>query len=194
MPVDCQKLIILDTRFGFFGLIFQGSTVLHLSLGHTTRKNAKDALRRAVAVSNPREISEPPLAMRRLVAQLLAYTEGAPKRFNRVRIDADTLTPFARRVMQACRNIPYGHSITYGGLAHRAGSPGAARAVGSVMAKNRFPLIVPCHRVVAAGGRLGGFSAAGGQGLKRRLLQMEARVCGGGTVDRDRGRETIDIC
>ena len=130
--------------------------------------------------------------MRRLVAQLVSYTEGAPQRFDRVRIDADTLTPFARRVMQACRNIPYGHSITYGGLARRAGSPGAARAVGSVMAKNRFPLIVPCHRVVAAGGRLGGFSAAGGQGLKRRLLQMEARVCGGEAVDTE--SEKMDIC
>ena len=192
MPVDCQKLIILDTRIGFFGLIFQGSMVLQLSLSHTTRKNAKDALRRAVAGSNPYEISEAPLAMRRLVTQLLAYTQGVPQRFDSVQIDADALTPFARRVMQACRKIPYGHSITYGGLARRAGSPGAARAVGSVMAKNRFPLIVPCHRGVAAGGRLGGFSAAGGRSLKRRLLQLEARIFGGKTVDK--GSETIEIC
>ena len=77
------------------------------------------------------------------------------------------------RVIAACRRIPWGETRSYGDLATECGSPGAARAVGSVMAKNRYPLIVPCHRVLAAGGDIGGYSAADGLVMKRRLLAAE---------------------
>jgi methylated-DNA-[protein]-cysteine S-methyltransferase len=80
-------------------------------------------------------------------------------------------TPFARAVWQATAAIPYGETRTYGELARAAGSPGAARAVGGAMAKNPLPLVIPCHRVVGAGGRIGGFSP--GVSLKRCLLAHE---------------------
>ncbi len=78
--------------------------------------------------------------------------------------------------MAACRRIPWGQTRSYAQLAAVAGRPGAARAVGSVMAKNRVPLVVPCHRVIASSGQLGGYSAPQGLSLKRRLLAMESGV------------------
>ena len=79
-------------------------------------------------------------------------------------------------MVMECRKIPYGKTLSYGQLAAKAGRPGAARAVGNHMAGNRTPIIVPCHRVLPSGGGLGGFSAAGGVALKRRLLEMELSV------------------
>jgi len=182
MPVDCQKLLILDTQFGFFSLIFQASTVLHLSLGHVSRADIRRAFqdRRLAQFRAPLcEVSDPPnAAIFRLVDQLTRYTAGHREAFARVRIDSRGLTPFTLRVIAACQKIPYGQTVTYGELARSSGSPRGARSVGTVMAQNRFPLLVPCHRVVAAGGRLGGFSAAGGQGLKQQLLEMEAAASG----------------
>ncbi len=79
---------------------------------------------------------------------------------------------FSRDVLRACAQIPYGETRSYGELAVMAGKPGAARAVGQVMARNPLPLFVPCHRVIAADGSLGGFG--GGLEMKRRLLRLEA--------------------
>jgi O-6-methylguanine DNA methyltransferase len=84
-------------------------------------------------------------------------------------------TPFQRRVWREISKIPYGGLTSYGLIARSMGKPRAARAVGNCMAGNRTPLVVPCHRVVAAHGRLGRFSAPGGSRTKRRLLAMEAR-------------------
>jgi methylated-DNA-[protein]-cysteine S-methyltransferase len=77
-------------------------------------------------------------------------------------------------VLQACRKIAPGKTLTYAELADKVGSPGAARAVGNCMARNRFPLIIPCHRVVGSNGHLGGYSAAEGIPFKKRLLELEA--------------------
>jgi methylated-DNA-[protein]-cysteine S-methyltransferase len=90
-----------------------------------------------------------------------------------VALDLTHLSAFQNRVVRNCRRISRGRVRSYGELAAAAGSPGAARAVGSVMARNRFPIIVPCHRVVASGGSLGGFSARDGVSMKRRMLEME---------------------
>jgi methylated-DNA-[protein]-cysteine S-methyltransferase len=108
-----------------------------------------------------------------LVDDLCRFAAGEPIDFSEVPLDLDHLTPFGRSVVAACRQIRWGKVRSYGQLAAQCGSPGAARAVGTVMAKNRFPLIVPCHRVLAAGGALGGYSAPDGLEMKRRLLAME---------------------
>jgi methylated-DNA-[protein]-cysteine S-methyltransferase len=102
--------------------------------------------------------------------------EGEPDEFSDIEIDLDHLTPFAQRIVTFCRRIPWGQTLSYGQLAKVSGRSGAARAVGSVMARNRTPIIVPCHRVIASGGRLGGFSAPQGIKLKRRLLAVESVV------------------
>ena len=182
MPVDCQKLVILDTPLGFLGLVFKGSKVLHLSLGHKTRKALKQAISRSYnlrADGSICEESEPQnRQMQDLVDRLHRYTEGEVEDFRDVALDFGDVTPFTRRVLRACQKIPYGKTISYAMLAERAGSPRAARSAGTVMANNRFPLLVPCHRVVTAGRRLGGFSAPGGLTLKRQLLSLEASTCG----------------
>jgi methylated-DNA-[protein]-cysteine S-methyltransferase len=117
-------------------------------------------------------------ADRRLAAEVLdslvRMVAGEPVSLVDVPVNLAHLSPFQRRVVAACRAIPFGSTRSYGELAQAAGSPGAARAVGQVMAANRLPLIVPCHRVLGAGGRLGGFSAPSGVALKRQLLAIEA--------------------
>ena len=106
-----------------------------------------------------------------LERELIAYFAGQPVNFT-VPLAPAGLTPFQVRVLEQCRLIPYGEVRTYGWLAARVGKPGAARAVGQAMARNPLPLLIPCHRVVAADG-LGGFG--GGLALKARLLDQERR-------------------
>ncbi len=91
--------------------------------------------------------------------------------FSDVKLDLEDYTPFQLAVVAALRRVPYGEVVTYGELAALAGYPNAQRATGSVCAHNRFPLVVPCHRVVSATG-IGGYGASGVE-VKRRLLELE---------------------
>jgi methylated-DNA-[protein]-cysteine S-methyltransferase len=108
-----------------------------------------------------------------VLRQIAEYAAGKRRRFE-TPLDwslAQARGAFPRRVLGELAKVRFGHTLSYGELASRAGSPGAARAVGGVMAKNPIPLVVPCHRVLAAGGKIGGFT--GGLGLKRALLKLE---------------------
>lgn len=109
-----------------------------------------------------------------LIERFQDFATGHQLGFSDIRIDETWMTPFQKRVIKHCRKIKYGKTLAYGELATKSGSPNAARAVGSVMANNRFPLIVPCHRVIASGGRIGGFSSIDGISMKQRLLAMES--------------------
>ncbi|MHB9026725.1 MAG: methylated-DNA--[protein]-cysteine S-methyltransferase [Armatimonadota bacterium] len=101
---------------------------------------------------------------------LNAYLHGRPIPAD-LPVDLDGLPPFARRVLDACRQIPYGQTMTYAQLAAAIGQPRAARAVGGALARNPVPVIIPCHRVLGAGGQLTGF--LGGLEWKRALLEHE---------------------
>jgi methylated-DNA-[protein]-cysteine S-methyltransferase len=103
--------------------------------------------------------------------RLRRYFQGERVDFSDVSLDLEGYSPFRRAMLLAARQIPHGEVATYGELAQMVGSPGAARAVGTAMSKNRTPIVVPCHRVIAAGGALGGFS--GGLDWKRELLALE---------------------
>jgi methylated-DNA-[protein]-cysteine S-methyltransferase len=150
-------------------------TLLHLTFGHASAAEALAALRSAPAG----DALVPDIADEDwnadLVNRLQAYAAGGADDFLDVPLDLANLRPFQRNVVVHCRHIPLGQTRTYGELAALAGSPGAARAVGNVMAANQTPLVVPCHRVVAAGDRIGQYSAAGGRRMKLRLLETEAR-------------------
>ncbi len=108
-----------------------------------------------------------------LVERLQAFAAGSPESFDDISLNMARFTPFQQRVVARCRRIGFGQTLTYGQLAAQAGHRGAARAVGQVMATNRFPIVVPCHRVIGSSGGLGGFSAPDGIRMKRRLLRSE---------------------
>ncbi len=162
-------LVVLPSDLGWMGLVASGRTLRHLTFGHGSAEEAVAAI--------PRHLTENARASRGnspLVRRLQAYASGARDQFRDIEVDPGPLTDFQRRVLRRCRRIPYGKTLTYGELAAQAGHPGAARAVGNCMAANPVPLIIPCHRVVASGGKLGGYSAVGGLKMKRRLLELEA--------------------
>lgn len=115
--------------------------------------------------------------LERALGQLADYFRGQRSSFE-LPLDESGLSAFARAVHHELVKVPYGTVISYAELAARAGSPRAARAVGSVMANNPFPLLVPCHRVVNADGRIGRYSAADGSTTKRWLIDFERRLAG----------------
>ncbi len=174
MPVthELHTLVVFPSSLGWMAIISSGSVLKGLTFAHRSPQAARAALARPLT-----SLASPDTWQRRLVARLQAYASGEEMDFRDVRIDAGLSTDFQRRVVHLCRQIPWGKTLTYGQLAASAGRPGAARAVGNRMAANRLPLVVPCHRVVAADGRLGGFSAPGGVRLKRRLLDLESACC-----------------
>jgi methylated-DNA-[protein]-cysteine S-methyltransferase len=116
----------------------------------------------------------PPAAVADAIAAVRDYFAGRPVDFTGVALDLATEEPFFARVYDAVRRIGWGTTTTYGSLARDLGAPPEdARAVGQAMAKNPVPLLIPCHRVLAAGGRPGGFSAPGGARTKLRMLALE---------------------
>lgn len=166
-----ERTTAFETELGWIAALWQGGKLARLTFGHGSSDGALEAIDR-LGIESPRLAH----AHRALVARLQAYTRGARDEFSDVPVLLAGLTQFAQRVVGICRDIGYGDTITYGQLAALAGSPGAARAVGNVMAANRIPLVVPCHRVVGSAGSLGGFSAPSGLCMKRRLLEIEGSL------------------
>ena len=117
------------------------------------------------------------------VAQMLErYFQGEQVNFTGIPVDLGGLTAFRRSVLAAARNLLYGDVCSYGRLADECGSPHAARAIGGALAANPVPVVIPCHRIVAANGCLTGFSALGGVSTKMTLLQMEGVAFKGARV------------
>ena len=119
---------------------------------------------------------EPRAGSHPLGDRLTSYFAGADASFDDVELDLEGWTPFQRAVLETLRAVPRGEVVAYGELAALAGYPGAARAAGTFCARNRFPIVVPCHRVVGADG-LGSYGSLG-LGYKRRLLELEGAALG----------------
>jgi len=112
-----------------------------------------------------------------VVHQLRAYFAGERRSFD-IRVDLSGISSFQRNVLMAAASVPAGQVVSYGEIARRIGQPGSSRAVGQALGRNPIPIVIPCHRVIAAGGRIGGYG--GGLARKRRLLRLEgARAVGG---------------
>ncbi|MSR58990.1 MAG: methylated-DNA--[protein]-cysteine S-methyltransferase [Planctomycetaceae bacterium] len=175
-----SSLSIFPTILGWCGIVGQKDRVQALLIGHFDDAGVRDAVTQRLFDScgdgSLTEFDWHP----RLRERLIRYASGKTVTFDDIQLDLPQGTQFQKRVLAMTRKIPYGQTLTYGDLADRAGSPRAARAVGSVMASNRFPIVIPCHRVVASGGKLGGFSAPQGIDLKARLLAMEAETVASG--------------
>lgn len=116
---------------------------------------------------------EPPPFVREAMSGIVDHLERGDRDLREIRLDWEGVPPFHRRVYEAARSIPVGATTSYGELATRIGAPGAARAVGQALAKNPYLLVIPCHRILASSGRLGGFSAIGGVATKAHLLSLE---------------------
>lgn len=174
---------------GWIGIIGSERGVRFLTFGHDNRQQVQAALdfdntrsvRKAVPPSDGFLLADCPSGFDREPEQCLEsaqellerYASGEPVDLTVLPIDLPPLTRFQQRVVATLQRVGYGKTISYRQLAEEAGSRGAARAVGNLMARNRIPLIIPCHRVIGSGGRLGGFSAPQGISMKRRLLEME---------------------
>jgi len=120
--------------------------------------------------------AQPSPAVRRAIEGIGALLRGEPSELERVALDLEGLAPFQRRVYEAARAIPPGQTQSYGEVARRLGDAGLARAVGQALGRNPLAILIPCHRVLAADGRLGGFSANGGVATKQRMLALESAV------------------
>jgi methylated-DNA-[protein]-cysteine S-methyltransferase len=164
---------LFDTAIGRCGLAWGGRGVVGVQLPERTDQATQARLLQRCPTAEP---AAPPPAIQRTVEALVALLRGEPSDLSGAVLDPTGLTPFERRVYEVARTIPPGATLTYGQIAARLGAPAEAREVGQAMGRNPFPLIVPCHRVVAAGGKLGGFSANGGVATKRRLLAIEGAL------------------
>ena len=157
-----------DSKLGWMAASWHEGLLARLTFGHSSPHAAVASL----AVDHEPGKATP--SINSLIKRLQSFANGdRSDDFLDVALMVTDKTPFQQVVIERCRRIPRGETLSYGELAAAVGHPRAARAVGSVMAANRFPLIVPCHRVVAVGGALGGFSAPDGIHMKRRLLTLE---------------------
>jgi methylated-DNA-[protein]-cysteine S-methyltransferase len=162
---------LFDTPIGRCGIVWSelGIALLQLPEGRELATRARVLQRFPDAISG-----SPPPAVQRAIAAVDALLGGQPSDLASIELDMRTVPPFHQRVYDAAREIPPGQTLSYGQLAARLGAPGSARAVGQALGRNPFAIIVPCHRVLAANGRVGGFSATGGITTKLRLLTCEA--------------------
>lgn len=126
----------------------------------------------------------PPPQVQHAINDIVALLRGEASDLSSVALDMNGVPEFHRRVYDAARTILPGKTLSYGDIARQVGVPGAARAVGQALGRNPFPIVVPCHRVLAAGGKIGGFSAQGGVATKRRMLAIESAWINGDPAHR----------
>ena len=166
---DIATLSAFPTPLGWMGLLGAADELVRIYVGFRSTQSVRAAA----------ELVHPSVRhgdwSSELRSRFEAYAEGELIDFADVQIRLPAMTLFRQQIIAATRRLGYGETASYGELARRVGHPGAARAVGTAMSTNRFPILIPCHRVLAAGGKLGGYTAPSGTDLKQRLLKMEAR-------------------
>jgi methylated-DNA-[protein]-cysteine S-methyltransferase len=184
---------VFPSDLGWMAIAWSGDRLARFTFGHPSAAAAIASLE-ADGQFAASDAASPPAWIVQLAARLQSYAAGNEEQFDDVPLDLSHLSAFQNRVVRTCRRISRGRVRSYGELAAASGSPGAARAVGNVMAQNRFPIIVPCHRVVGSAGSLGGFSARDGISMKQRMLAMEgARVRGHREARNPPARETVRL-
>lgn len=164
--IEWQINPVVDSRTGTSNVVF---AVNRLTFGHRIRGELKDHWQ--CEFPHKATLSR---EQRKVIEKISQYASGKNVGLSNIPVTLSDRTRFQQSVLRACQRVRWGQTISYGELAAAAGSPNSARAVGNVMANNRTPLIIPCHRVLASGGRIGGFTAPGGLDTKRRLLELES--------------------
>ena len=171
MGETAQHYLIFETASGFCGIAWNDVGITRFRL--PTR--SAEASKRILLLRMPAaEFGEPTPEVVEAIAAVKRYFEGKETDFSGFNLDLSDQDSFFKQIYDAARQVRWGHTTTYGRLAKEVGAePEAARDVGQAMAKNPVGLIIPCHRVLAAGGKVGGFSAPGGWQTKMRMLELE---------------------
>lgn len=168
--MEAIRYALFDTAVGRCALAWSDAGLVAVQLPEASAAHAHQRLQQrfpGAAEATPGD------AVAGAISAIVSLLEGGQADLAGIPLDLSRVPQFHRRVYAEARAIAPGHTLTYGELAARVGAPGAARAVGQAMGRNPFPIVVPCHRVLAAGGRVGGFSAHGGIATKLRLLGIE---------------------
>jgi methylated-DNA-[protein]-cysteine S-methyltransferase len=161
---------LFDTAVGRCAVVWRGALIVRVLLPAASEAH----MREAVARSFPGAASaEPPAAVARVIDKIVALCRGEAARFDDAPLDRSSIEPFAARVYAILESVAFGDTTTYGAVAEALGDRSLSRAVGAALGANPFPIVIPCHRVTAAGGAMGGFSAPGGAATKRKLLEIE---------------------
>ncbi|ESZ04578.1 methylated-DNA--[protein]-cysteine S-methyltransferase [Mesorhizobium sp. M1060] len=165
---------VLETVIGFMGIAWSEKGLIRLCLPERSREAVERRLMRhaGVAANTTANIGQPQWVVE-LIASIKAYATGEDVDFSGVPVDLDGVDDFRLAIYDAARKLHYGETTTYGELAKRAGQAGLPRETGAALGANPVPLVIPCHRILAAGGKIGGFSAPGGSATKEKMLAME---------------------
>lgn len=167
-----MQFVLFDTAVGAVGIVWGDHGVLGVQLPEGSGAATRSRLTRFHPGAEETTAAPPP-DVQRAIDGIVALLSGEPDDLRDVPLDLAAVPDFNRRVYDVARGIEPGQTMTYGEIAARLGEPRASRAVGQALGQNPYPLIVPCHRVLAAGGKIGGFSARGGVTTKLRLLGIE---------------------
>ncbi|HZS85665.1 MAG TPA: methylated-DNA--[protein]-cysteine S-methyltransferase [Stellaceae bacterium] len=171
MGPTTHRCHIFETAAGFCGIAWNEAGITRFQLPARTAEATERLLRRRAPGA---EAATPTPEVAGIVSAARRYFAGEETDFSSVKLDLGGQSAFFKEIYAAARRVGWGRTTTYGALAKALGAgPEAARDVGEAMAKNPVALIIPCHRVLAAGGKLGGFSAPGGAAAKIRMLALE---------------------
>jgi O-6-methylguanine DNA methyltransferase len=165
-----QGFALFDTAIGRCAIAWGEGGVVGVKLPESS--DAAMRARIARQHSGAREL-DPPQEIEAAIGDIRRLLDGHRQDLSRIDLDMSSVPDFEQRVYVETRSIPPGETLTYGDIATRLGDVGLSRAVGRALGRNPFPIVVPCHRVLAAGGKSGGFSAPGGVETKRRMLEIE---------------------
>ncbi|MEM7053004.1 MAG: methylated-DNA--[protein]-cysteine S-methyltransferase [Pseudomonadota bacterium] len=169
------RLSLFPTPIGDCGIAWYGDRVVAMSLPEKTSADTTNRL----AARTEAIRGDPPADIRRAIRLITALLKGERPNLSSITCDFSRVDPFAQQVYAVTRAIPAGETLTYGDVASKLGDKQLARRVGQALGRNPVPIIVPCHRVLGANGRLTGFSAPGGIETKRKLLEIEDASIGG---------------
>lgn len=165
---------VFETALGFMALAWSDAGLTRACLPEKTHAAAeRRLLRLGTEVADANADRMAPAWIAALVADIRRYAEGTDVDFSGVPVDLAGVDEFRRDIYAAARNLHHGETTTYGGLAEKAGHKGLFRETGAALGSNPIPLVIPCHRILAAGGKIGGFSATGGSVMKERMLVLE---------------------
>jgi methylated-DNA-[protein]-cysteine S-methyltransferase len=168
--VTGSSFALFDTSLGRCALLWRGGLVIGAALPEAS----DEAMRRSLSHRFPGAVeARPSPEAAAAITGVIRLLDGEEEDLSTISVDLSALPEFERSVLVETRGIPCGETRSYGELASVLGSAGAARAVGRALGRNPIPIVIPCHRVLAAAGRSGGFSAPGGVTTKMKLLQIE---------------------